>query len=267
MAGPGAPSPWPAASSAGDARRAAEAAATAPAPLRLSVKLTSRALRRAAVGGRRVLVEAHQMRARPAGCRRRSPRPLRRRWPRTRPAPGVRRVGGAVVRGAGGASVGFFASGRTTFGFTGVGLSSGTGLAGSVAGFISTFCSGGATTSGFSCGGVGAICSCTASAARRLRRRGIGLLHHGSRREIHRRRLRRGRNRRHVHHDRRQGNAGHRPLACTSSCQSRSSAACAATIADGRRSPAPDDGLVGDIVQRERVHGASCGRRGRPARS
>ena len=27
------------------------------------------------------------------------------------------------------------------------------------------FCSGGATTSGFSCGGVGAICSCTGSAA------------------------------------------------------------------------------------------------------
>ena len=35
----------------------------------------------------------------------------------------------------------------------------------------------------------------------------------------------------------------------------------------GRSSPAPDDGLVGNIVQRERVHGASCGRRGRPARS
>ena len=40
------------------------------------------------------------------------------------------------------------------------------------------------------------------------------------------------------------------------------SAACAATIANGRRAPAPDDGLVGDIMQRERVHGAQL----RPSR-
>ena len=62
----------------------------------------------------------------------------------------ARQAGADVLLTAGGASVGFFASGRTTFGLTGVGLASGTGLAGSVAGFISTFCSGGATTSGFS---------------------------------------------------------------------------------------------------------------------
>ena len=119
-------------------------------------------------------------------------------------------LGGAVVRGAGGASVGFFASGRTTFGLTGVGLASGTGLAGSVAGFISTFCSGGATTSGFSCGGVGAICFLHRLLHCGLRRRGIGLLHYGSRREIQLRRLRRGGNRRHVDHDRGQGDAGRR---------------------------------------------------------
>jgi len=74
--------------------------------------------------------------------------------------------GGALVRGAGGASEGFLASGRTTFGFTGTGFCSGTIFAGSgFSGVGCCFCSGGATTSGFSCGGVGAICSCTGSAA------------------------------------------------------------------------------------------------------
>ena len=33
------------------------------------------------------------------------------------------------------------------------------------------------------------------------------------------------------------------------------SAACAAAIAKRRGAPAPDGGLVGDLVQRERVHG------------
>ena len=70
--------------------------------------------------------------------------------------------GAAVVRGAGGASTGFFASGRVTLGFTGVGFWSGTSFAGSGFGGVACFCSGGATTSGFSCGGVGAICSSTA---------------------------------------------------------------------------------------------------------
>ena len=69
------------------------------------------------------------------------------------------------MRGAGGASVGFLASARTTFGFTGTGFFSGSTFAGSGFGGVgSVFCSGGATTSGFSCGGVGAICYCTASA-------------------------------------------------------------------------------------------------------
>ena len=112
-------------------------------------------------------------------------------------------LGEAVVRGAGGASVGFFASARTTFGFTGDGFFSGSTLAGSGFGGVgSIFCSGGATTSGFSCGGVDLFLHGFRS--RGLRRRGIGLLHDGPRREIHLRRLRRGGNRRHVDHDRRQ---------------------------------------------------------------
>ena len=40
------------------------------------------------------------------------------------------------------------------------------------------------------------------------------------------------------------------------------SAACAASDRQGRRAPAPDGGLVGNIVQRERVHGAQL----RPSR-
>jgi hypothetical protein len=68
-----------------------------------------------------------------------------------------------VVRGAGGASLGFFASARTTFGLTGTGFCSGATLAGSGSCGVACFWSGGATTSAFSCGGVGAICSSTAS--------------------------------------------------------------------------------------------------------
>ena len=40
------------------------------------------------------------------------------------------------------------------------------------------------------------------------------------------------------------------------------SAACAADDRGRRNSPAPDDGLVGDIVQRERIHGTQL----RPSR-
>src|SRR6266850_4602144 len=72
-------------------------------------------------------------------------------------------LGEAVVRGAGGASVGFLASVRVTFGLTGAGFCSGVTLAGSGFCGVDCFCSGGATTSGFSCGGVGAICSSTNS--------------------------------------------------------------------------------------------------------
>ena len=82
-------------------------------------------------------------------------------------APDARRAARADVRGAGGASTGFFASGRTAFGFAGVGFCSGTIFAGSgLVGVGGSFCSGGAATSGFSCGGVGAICSSTVHASR-----------------------------------------------------------------------------------------------------
>ena len=107
----------------------------------------------------------------------------------------------------------------------------------------------------------------TASAARRLGRRGIGLLHLGSRRDIHRRRLRRGRNRRHVHHDRRERRR-RVPAAGVYQFNAKRDQRRMRGDDRGRRySPAPDDGLVGDIMQSERVHGASFGRRGRPARS
>ena len=218
-----------------------------------------------AVGGRRVLVEPHQMRADPlviGGDRRGR-------------CTGAGRGGGLSLafdagwrRRArrGGESFGFFASGRTIFGLTGVGLASGTGLAGSVAGFISTFCSGDATTSGFSCGGVGAICSRPPPAADRLGRRGIGLIHQLVRGALQRRRLRRGRYRRHVHHDRRQGNAGlrlwPRPVHAD-----RDQGGMGGEDRHGRRAPAAQYGLVGNIVEREGVHDANCGRRGRPARS
>ncbi|MEY9301722.1 hypothetical protein ABIF21_006096 [Bradyrhizobium elkanii] len=70
------------------------------------------------------------------------------------------------MRGAGVASDGFLASRRATFGLTGSGFVSGTTFAGSgCGGDICCFCSGGATTSGFSCIGVGAISCCTGCAA------------------------------------------------------------------------------------------------------
>ena len=83
-------------------------------------------------------------------------------------AAGARRSArlGALVRGAGVASDGFFASRRTTLGLTGSVLCSGTTFVGSGFGGVTCgFCSGGAATSGFSCNGVGASSSCTACAA------------------------------------------------------------------------------------------------------
>ena len=160
MAGPGEPSPSPEHRTRrrptirrGGFRRTC--------PLRLSVKanLTHSTL---AVGRRRVLVEAHQMRADALtiGRDRRGAAPA---LARRRPGPDVRRAAAPWCAAQAAPRSASSPRGGRLFGLTGVGFASGTGLAGSVAGVISSFCSGGATTSGFSCGGVGAICSSTTS--------------------------------------------------------------------------------------------------------
>lgn len=92
----------------------------------------------------------------------------------------------------------------------------------------------------------------------RLGRRGVGLIHQPVRRALQRRRLRRRRYRCHVHHDRRQGNAGLRlrqgPVhADCDQCGMRGQDRCR------RYAPAAQYGLVRCIMERERVHGGSAG--------
>ena len=186
-------------------------------PLRLKREAHARgALLAGGLRGRRILLEALQMRGdqllvggnrrrRCAGADggrgRRLPFGLRRaRW-----------CAAPVV-----ASVGFFGSARTTFGFTGVGFCSGTDLAGSgFGGVVPSSARAAPRLRASPAAGSARSAPGTASASR-LGRRGVGLLHHGSRREIHRRRLRRRRDRRHVHHDRGQRDAGRWRLARTS---------------------------------------------------
>ena len=100
----------------------------------------------------------------------------------------------------------------------------------------------------------------------RFGRRGIGLIHQLVRRTFQRRRLRRGRDRRQVDHDRRQSGAGVR-LQPRPVHADRDQCGMHGEDCSGRDAPAPQYGLVGNVVERERVHGASCVRRGRPARS
>ena len=103
------------------------------------------------------------------------------------------------------------------------------------------------------------------------RRRGVGLLHLGPRRDIHRRRLGRRRRRRHVHHDGRDRHPRRRPLRVPGHAE-RDQRRVRGNDQGRRCAPAQGPVRVGCIVQNESVHvsqflAVSFGRRGRPARS
>ena len=101
---------------------------------------------------------------------------------------------------------------------------------------------------------------------RRLGRwRGVSLLHHRPRRQVHRRRLRRRRCRSHVHHDRGHGDPRQWML-CVPGKTEREQCRMQADDRRSRRSPTEYPAPVADIVQNESVHGDQL-RPSRPTRA
>ena len=218
-------------------------------------------------GSRRILLEALQMRGDALACRKRPPQRLapaltaEAAWRLTF---GAWRRGGARRRRRLGRLLGFRC--EPCFGLSGVGFASGTILAGS--GF------GGVGSASVRAGPrlpASAAAGSARSAPDRLLLRGSAAARRRPAASSGPARYPSGsaaatRCRRHVHHDRGHRHARRRPLRVPGHAKrdhrgmQRDDRSC-------RRAPARAPVVVGGIVQRERVHGVSFGRRARPARS